>query len=92
MTFKHAELNAAFAEVNRAVLLEDLDVLPGMQHSIDHGGIDSLCLSYQERRIYYLHETIDRVIGPDRLSRYRERRTTRHGSSGTLGTPPRHTR
>jgi hypothetical protein len=24
-------------------------------------------LSYQERRIYHLHETIDRVIGPERI-------------------------
>ena len=33
-----AQLNEAFAEINRSVLLEDLSVLPGMQRSIDSGG------------------------------------------------------
>lgn len=58
-------LNEQFAEINRSVLLEDLSVLPGMQRSIDGGGLKSVQLGYQERRIYYLHESIDRVIGPE---------------------------
>ncbi|HVV35132.1 MAG TPA: aromatic ring-hydroxylating dioxygenase subunit alpha [Acidimicrobiales bacterium] len=58
-----AKLNDAFAEINRAVLLEDLSVLPGMQRSIDAGGIDVVRLGYQERRIYHLHETIDHYMG-----------------------------
>jgi phenylpropionate dioxygenase-like ring-hydroxylating dioxygenase large terminal subunit len=63
-------LNEAFAEINRSVLLEDLSVLPGMQRSIDSGGLDQVRLGYQERRIYHLHETIDRFLGegaPDHL-------------------------
>lgn len=54
-----------FAEVNRAVLLEDLSVLPGMQRSVDTGALPSVRLGYQERRIYHLHEAIDRAIGPE---------------------------
>lgn len=60
-------VNQQFAELNRAVLLEDLAVLPGMQRSLDAGTLDALRLSYQERRIYHLHETIDRVVGVERV-------------------------
>jgi phenylpropionate dioxygenase-like ring-hydroxylating dioxygenase large terminal subunit len=52
---------------NERVLFEDLVVLPGIQTSIDAGALDSIQLSYQERRIYHVHEAIDRVIGPDRI-------------------------
>ncbi|MBV9042129.1 MAG: aromatic ring-hydroxylating dioxygenase subunit alpha [Acidimicrobiia bacterium] len=61
------QLNTQFAQINRSVLLEDLSVLPGMQRSIDTGSLDYVRLGYQERRIYYLHETIDRVIGVERV-------------------------
>ena len=53
----------AIVDINQAVLFEDLAVLPGIQTSIDAGALDHVRLNYQERRIYYLHETIDRVIG-----------------------------
>ena len=49
------------------MLFEDLTVLPGIQESIDAGALTSVQLSYQERRIYALHEAIDRVVGPDRI-------------------------
>jgi phenylpropionate dioxygenase-like ring-hydroxylating dioxygenase large terminal subunit len=49
------------------VLFEDLEVLPGQQRSIDAGTLESLRLGYQERRIYYLHEAIDRAIGIDQV-------------------------
>ena len=49
------------------MLWEDLVVLPGMQTSIDAGALRGLTLSYQERRIYHLHEQIDRAIGAERL-------------------------
>jgi phenylpropionate dioxygenase-like ring-hydroxylating dioxygenase large terminal subunit len=62
-----AQLNLQFAAINRSVLLEDLSVLPGMQRSVDTGSLDVVRLGYQERRIYYLHETIDRVIGVERV-------------------------
>ena len=35
--------------------------------SIDAGALRGLTLSYQERRIYHLHEPIDRAIGAERL-------------------------
>jgi len=41
-----------------------------MQGSIDSGALESVPLGYQERRIYHLHEEIDRRIGaevPDAL-------------------------
>jgi hypothetical protein len=49
------------------VLFEDLDVLPGAQRSLNAGTLGSLRLGYHERRIYYLHEAIDRAIGVDRI-------------------------
>ena len=52
---------------NEAVLFEDLSVLPGIQSSIDAGALPGIQLGYQERRIYHLHETIDRVIGAERI-------------------------
>ena len=63
-----ARVNADFTALNRSVLLEDLSVLPGMQRSVDAGSLQSVCLGYQERRIYHLHETIDRVIGVERIA------------------------
>lgn len=63
--------NELFIGFNQQVLFEDLSVLPGMQVSLDAGGIDQVNLNYQERRIYHVHEAIDRVIGselvPDEL-------------------------
>jgi phenylpropionate dioxygenase-like ring-hydroxylating dioxygenase large terminal subunit len=56
-----------FVKLNERVLFEDLAVLPGIQASVDAGAIDSIRLNYQERRIYHVHETIDRVIGPERI-------------------------
>ena len=35
--------------------------------TIDAGALRGLTLSYQERRIYHLHEQIDRAIGAERL-------------------------
>jgi phenylpropionate dioxygenase-like ring-hydroxylating dioxygenase large terminal subunit len=64
---EHRQTNETFAEINRAVLLEDLSVLPGMQRSVDAGSLRAVRLGYQERRIYHLHETIDRVIGVERV-------------------------
>ncbi|MDQ2649295.1 MAG: aromatic ring-hydroxylating dioxygenase subunit alpha [Actinomycetota bacterium] len=56
-----------FVMLNESVLFEDLNVLPGIQQSIDAGALEGVQLSYQERRIYALHEAIDRVVGPDRI-------------------------
>lgn len=59
--------NATFVGFNQTVLFEDLAVLPGMQASVDAGSLRSLTLNYQERRIYHVHEAIDRVIGVGRV-------------------------
>jgi choline monooxygenase len=47
------------------VLEEDLGNLTFMQNSFEAGTIASIPLSYQERRIYHLHEAIDRSIGAE---------------------------
>ena len=52
---------------NDAVIGEDVSVLAGIQRSIDAGNLEQVPLSYMERRIYHLHEEIDRRIGPDRI-------------------------
>ena len=64
---EQAEFLQVFAGLNETVLFEDLTVLPGIQESIDAGSLTGVQLQYQERRIYALHETIDRVVGPDRI-------------------------
>jgi phenylpropionate dioxygenase-like ring-hydroxylating dioxygenase large terminal subunit len=50
-----------------AVMNEDFMNLAPMQRSIASGALESIPLSYQERRIYHLHEEIDRLIGPERI-------------------------
>ncbi len=50
-----------------AVMEEDFRNLAPMQRSVASGALDSIPLSYQERRIYHLHEEIDRVIGVERI-------------------------
>ena len=50
------------------ILQEDLGNLAFMQDSFEAGTIESIPLNYQERRIYHLHETIDRSIGEELIS------------------------
>jgi phenylpropionate dioxygenase-like ring-hydroxylating dioxygenase large terminal subunit len=64
---EHATTLERLIDFNESVLFEDLAVLPGIQASIDARALESVRLSYQERRIYHVHETIDRMIGPDRI-------------------------
>lgn len=61
------QANELFMGFNTQVLFEDLAVLPGMQTSIEAGALDVVNLNYQERRIYHVHEAIDRAIGVDRI-------------------------
>ena len=49
------------------ILDEDLQFAPDIQKSIESDGFQGLALSYQERRIYYWHEEVDRRIGPERV-------------------------
>ena len=49
------------------VMDEDFMNLAPMQRSIASGALESISLNYQERRIYHLHEEIDRRIGADEV-------------------------
>src|SRR5690606_24453733 len=46
---------------------EDLENLGSIQASMQSNAFPGLRLSYQERRIYWTHEEIDRRIGIDRI-------------------------
>jgi phenylpropionate dioxygenase-like ring-hydroxylating dioxygenase large terminal subunit len=56
-----------YVEVFDRVMEEDFMNLAPMQRSVASGALESIPLSYQERRIYHLHEEIDRVIGPEKI-------------------------
>jgi phenylpropionate dioxygenase-like ring-hydroxylating dioxygenase large terminal subunit len=64
---EHGRFLEKFVAFNETVLFEDLTVLPGIQSSIDAGALEWVQLGYQERRIYHVHEMIDRVVGPERI-------------------------
>jgi phenylpropionate dioxygenase-like ring-hydroxylating dioxygenase large terminal subunit len=49
------------------VLDEDTQNLKWIQKSLESDGFKSIPLNYQERRIYHLHEEIDRVIGAEHI-------------------------
>jgi phenylpropionate dioxygenase-like ring-hydroxylating dioxygenase large terminal subunit len=57
----------AMAEANWRVLLEDLANQTSAQKAMQCGALDVLRLQYQERRIRYVHEEIDRRIGATRV-------------------------
>jgi hypothetical protein len=64
---EHRDTLEQLVGFNQSVLLEDLSVIPSIQRSIDAGGLQAVRLSYQERRIYHVHEAIDRAIGVERV-------------------------
>lgn len=47
------------------VLMEDIENLAAIQASLESGAFTGMMLGYQERRLYWAHEEIDRVIGLD---------------------------
>jgi len=49
------------------VLKEDMMNLAPIQASLDSGAFTGMMINYQERRIYWLHEEIDRRIGAENL-------------------------
>lgn len=49
------------------VMAEDLQFLEWQQKAVISPGFRGYRLSYMERRIYYAHESIDRMIGPDNI-------------------------
>jgi len=58
---------ANFIQLFDRVMEEDFQNLAPMQRSLASGGLDAIRLGYQERRIYHLHEEIDRVIGAEKI-------------------------
>jgi phenylpropionate dioxygenase-like ring-hydroxylating dioxygenase large terminal subunit len=50
-----------------AVAQEDVQFLSGIQASLQSGAFTGIRLGYQERRIYWLHEEVDRRIGTNRI-------------------------
>lgn len=54
---------AHYIQIFDVVMDEDFANLAPMQRSIASGALESIPLNYQERRIYHLHEEIDRQIG-----------------------------
>ena len=38
-----------------------------MQRSMESPALTGIPINYQERRIWHLHEEIDRIIGPDNI-------------------------
>jgi len=49
------------------ILEEDTQFAPAIQKSMESGGFEGMVLSYQERRIYYWHEELDRRIGRENI-------------------------
>lgn len=49
------------------ILDEDLQFAAAIQKSTESDGFDGVNLSYQERRIYFWHEELDRRIGPNNV-------------------------
>jgi phenylpropionate dioxygenase-like ring-hydroxylating dioxygenase large terminal subunit len=49
------------------ILAEDNQFAPFLQESVASQGFRGIYLSYQERRIYYWHEELDRRIGVDKV-------------------------
>ena len=47
------------------ILSEDTLNIPWIQQSLESPGFKSVPLNYQERRIYYTHQELDKVIGDD---------------------------
>lgn len=56
-----------FVGIFDVVMGEDFMNLAPMHRSVASGALESIPLNYQERRIYHVHEEIDRLIGPDNI-------------------------
>jgi phenylpropionate dioxygenase-like ring-hydroxylating dioxygenase large terminal subunit len=57
----------AFLPIFDTVLDEDTQNLKWIQNSLESEGFKGIPLNYQERRIYHMHEEIDRVIGRENI-------------------------
>ncbi|HEX2793718.1 MAG TPA: aromatic ring-hydroxylating dioxygenase subunit alpha [Croceicoccus sp.] len=52
-----------FLPIFDQVLEEDMMNLAPIQRSLESGGFTGMMINYQERRIYWFHEEVDRLIG-----------------------------
>jgi phenylpropionate dioxygenase-like ring-hydroxylating dioxygenase large terminal subunit len=55
------------AAVYDQIMDEDMQNMAPMQRSVDSPALKGMRTNYQERRIWHLHEQIDRLIGPERV-------------------------
>ncbi|GGD34404.1 aromatic ring-hydroxylating oxygenase subunit alpha [Croceicoccus pelagius] len=56
-----------FLPIFDAVLEEDMMNLGPIQKSLESGGFTGMLVNYQERRIYWFHEEVDRLIGKENI-------------------------
>jgi phenylpropionate dioxygenase-like ring-hydroxylating dioxygenase large terminal subunit len=49
------------------IMAEDEMNMAPMQRSLESPALSGIPINYQERRIWHLHEEIDRIIGPERI-------------------------
>lgn len=66
-TAENSEYWQTFVANYDRIQREDFQFLAGIQESLESGAFTGMMLSYQERRIYWLHEEIDRRIGIERI-------------------------
>lgn len=60
---ENSEYWRTFIKNYDTIMEEDFQFLEGIQESLESGAFSGMKLSYQERRIYWLHEEFDRRIG-----------------------------
>lgn len=56
-----------FMQVFNKIMEEDVSCLASIQDSLNSDAFTGMILNYQERRIYWFHEQLDRCIGVDKL-------------------------
>lgn len=50
------------------IIAEDVEIFAGLQRSMQSGLLPAIQVGAQERAIYWYHEEIDRVIGPENIA------------------------
>lgn len=56
-----------FMQMFNKIIAEDVSCLASIQDSLKSDAFTGMMLNYQERRIYWMHEQLDRCIGADKL-------------------------
>lgn len=60
----------SYLPIMNRVVEEDIENLAPMQFSMESGAFTGVMTNYNERRLYWFHEEIDRRIGPELPSRF----------------------